>query len=324
MAFDEPNPLIKSAIRIAAAGLGAAVAGPLGFALGGILADALGWPAAQLVSSYAEKFGEEAAKKLLDTGTDSLVERLKKSAPDLELVYRQTLRLSLTEIKIHADPEFEDWFANWDICLKTSVQLNLEEIQPSQLTPTKLDELFRRTMERLDAQGAAIKRKSQSLILNTRPGPDPLLAELSTRLPEIFKQNFRVLIVRPDFEQAWKEAELAFRDSLSATIGCIDERTKVLPKVAEDTAAIREDAAATRKDVAELSQGIAVLNQNMADERKMLGGTSGIKREDLLPIIAKQQGRRDQLLEELRSLDALITSLRALVGVPQLEGGEMS
>src|SRR6266404_7264038 len=92
------NSWMKPAIRVAAAGFGAAVAGPLGGALGGWLGAAVGGPAADLVEKYAEKFGDNAAEKLLDVGADSLVERLKESAPDLMSIYRDALRQSLGEV----------------------------------------------------------------------------------------------------------------------------------------------------------------------------------------------------------------------------------
>src|ERR1035438_5038340 len=95
------NSWAKPAIRMAAAGFGAAVAGPLGGAVGGWLGDALGGPAAELVEKYAEKFGNRAAEKLLDLGADSLVEKLKESAPNLESAYRDALRLSLAEVHSH-------------------------------------------------------------------------------------------------------------------------------------------------------------------------------------------------------------------------------
>jgi len=63
-------------MRVAAAGLGAAVAGPLGGALGGWFAGALGASAGVLVEKYAEKFGDKAGEKLLETTTDALAERL--------------------------------------------------------------------------------------------------------------------------------------------------------------------------------------------------------------------------------------------------------
>src|SRR5271157_6105274 len=110
----------KPAIRVAAAGFGVAVAGPLGGAVGGWLGAALGGSAAELVEKYAEKFGDKAAEKLLEIGADSLVERLKESSPNLESVYRDALRLSLAEVHSHVRDGFDDWFANWNFCLAAS------------------------------------------------------------------------------------------------------------------------------------------------------------------------------------------------------------
>jgi hypothetical protein len=98
LALSMSSPLTTSAIRIAAASLGAAVAGPLGGALGAVIGNALGPSAAELVSTYTDKFGEEVARKLLDTGTDSLLQKLKQSTPNLESAYRQALCLSLSQI----------------------------------------------------------------------------------------------------------------------------------------------------------------------------------------------------------------------------------
>lgn len=178
------NSWTKPAIRVAAAGFGVAVAGPLGGALGGWLGDTLGGSAADLIGKYAEKFGDTAAEKLLDLGADSLVEKLKESAPNLESAYRDALRLSLAEVHSHFSGGFDDWFANWNFCLAASVPLDLLLIHPDQLVPEKLDDLFRLTLERLDAQGAAMRQKSLSLKLECRAVPEALLSELNSQLPE--------------------------------------------------------------------------------------------------------------------------------------------
>jgi hypothetical protein len=122
MVLNRSSPLATAAIRVAFAGLGAAVAGPLGGALGAVIGNALGPPAAELVGKYTEDFGKEAGKKLLDTGADSLLEKLKQSAPLSESAYRQALRMSLSQIRPRvpalSEPEYDDWFTNWDVCLK--------------------------------------------------------------------------------------------------------------------------------------------------------------------------------------------------------------
>jgi hypothetical protein len=92
MSKNDYRVLFRPAIRIAATGLGGAVAGPLGGLLGGFLGDVVG------------HFGEEASKKLLETGAESLAERLKKSAPNLDSLYRESLRLSLARIRPLTEP----------------------------------------------------------------------------------------------------------------------------------------------------------------------------------------------------------------------------
>src|SRR5579871_2705774 len=244
------NSWAKLAIRVAAAGIGAGVAGPLGGAIGGWLGDALGGPAAQLLGKYAEKFGDKAAENLLDLGADSLVERLKEYAPDLERVYRDALRLSLAEVHADIRDAFDDWFANWNFCLAASVPLDLVPVHPDQLVPEKLDDLFRITLERLDAQGAAMRQTSLSLKLECRAVPGALLSELNSQLPECLEKNFRAIIVKPAYEEGWKQAQLIFQGYVNATLGRVDEatqridrKTDVLPQMAEDTAATREGMA---------------------------------------------------------------------------------
>ncbi len=236
------------AIRIAAAGLGAAVAGPLGGALGGWLGDAFGPSAATLIKGYARKFGEKAAEKLLDTGGDSLLEKLKAPSPPFEAVYREALRLSLAEIgsQVRGDG-LDDWFANWDRCLAGSTALDLSAIDVGQFAPEKLDDLFRQTMERLDRQGSAMRRNDLSLTTGFRTMPDALFFALKARLPGRLQEKVRALIVTPQYEQAWKQARLAFEDFASTTLRRIDEttqtidhKTDVLPQVAEDVAALRK------------------------------------------------------------------------------------
>jgi hypothetical protein len=154
------------------------------------------------------------------------------------------MRLSLSQIRPQITTlrglEFDDWFANWDLCLKASVPFRLEEIRPSQLTEGDLDPLFRETMERLDAQGKALRLHSQSLILQTRPIPDLILGEVKSQLAEHFKENFGVLILQPSYEEAWKQVELTFREYSVAALSRIEGRTQLLPRIVEDTAAIRQ------------------------------------------------------------------------------------
>jgi hypothetical protein len=105
---------------------------------------------------------------------------------------------------------FDDWFANWKICLAATGPLQLDSIGPEQIAPAKLDSLFRVMMEHLDAQGAALQQRSTSLALRLRPIPDALFAELAARLPDALPKNFRTLLVQSENEQAWKQVQLIF------------------------------------------------------------------------------------------------------------------
>lgn len=314
MALPKSSPFTTAVIRVAAAGLGAAIAGPIGGALGAVLGKGLGASAVELVKTYTEKFGDGSGKKLLDTGADSLIERLKPSAPDLESVYREALRLSLLEISPQicatGEPDWQDWFANWDRCLKASVSLSLDEIRPAQLTLESLDSLFRGTLERLDAQGAALVRRSQSLILQTRGIPDRLLATVSSGLREHFEENFRTLIVQPAYEQAWKRAEMVFRDALTATLGRIDERTALLPQVAEDTAATRSEVAAVRR----MLEGYF----ESAEKRGLLPEQTLTAKDD---EIARLSGELRKLQEQLalRSSESVEAKLSGLLKAGDLD-----
>jgi tetratricopeptide (TPR) repeat protein len=255
-----PNSWTKPAIRVAAAGFGVAVAGPLGGALGGWLGAALGGPAAHLVEKYAEKFGDSAAEKLLDIGADSLVDRLKESAPDLAQAYRDALRQSLADVhrEVHQevrggfhDCGFDDWFANWDLCLAGSIPLNLPPTHPDQLVPGKLDDLFLSTLKCLDAQGTAVREKSLSLSLDLkyREVPEALLSELNNRLPQHLKEDIDAILVTSEYEVGWKQTQLIFQEYVGPAVRRIDkatqnidQRTKLLPQIDERLARLEKRA----------------------------------------------------------------------------------
>lgn len=215
---------IRRGVQVLAAGLGAAVAGPLGGFLGGFLGDAL--TGSGVLAKYAEKFGEEGAKKLLDLGTDSISEKLKTASPDLAALYRETLRESLADIRPSAGQPFTDWFDDWNECLRAGVLLDLQEIHPDKLDVAQLDDIFRQTMERLDAQGDAIRHGSLSIHLRTREAPEQLLADLKAKLPDRFKENFQKLASSEDYKQAWAQTQMVFDDWLRASVSNIGARTE--------------------------------------------------------------------------------------------------
>jgi tetratricopeptide (TPR) repeat protein len=188
---------------------------------------------------------------------------------------------------------------------KASISLSLDEIRPDQLAPQNLNTLFCFTMERLDGQGAAIRRQSRSIVLETRSIPEPLLAELTTRLPDHFNENFGALIVQPNYEQAWKQAEIVFRDSLSATLGRIDERTAVLPKVAEDTATILQQ----------------LTSRQTFDEKFLERYDNAVKRGDIAELkVQELEAERVRQAEELRKLRQQVAARSAEPAEAELFG----
>jgi tetratricopeptide (TPR) repeat protein len=252
----------RAAIRIAAAGIGGACAGPLGAVLGGWLGGAVGESASRLV----EKFGEKAEEKLLDIVGEVLGNtafgRSGFISPTLKLeeVVRLSLRRSLNEIRQGiAGGQFRDWFTNWDRRLDGTEALNLLDLMQEHLeapghdaslaalqgAEDALNVLFQRTMERLDGEGAAIHKKSLSLKLPSRPMPHALFQLLVRALPPSLDVHFRVLLTEPENEQAWKQAELQFQHRTASFLEGIDRKTDVLPQMALDLAATRrivEDA----------------------------------------------------------------------------------
>jgi WD40 repeat protein len=225
MQTDASRALIQPAIRVVAAGLGAAVAGPLGLALGGFVGDALGKPGADLIKKYLEDFGKEAGKKFLETSADTLAEKLKNSAADLAALYREAFRRSLAQIRSEGDSAFDDWFGNWDVSLNSSAPLNIEEIQLDKLDLDALEILFSQTLERLDAQGAAIHQKGTSILLNTRRIPEVLAADVKNRLPERFKESFNELIRTPEYSEAWVQAQQLFQTTTTNLLTAVKSDT---------------------------------------------------------------------------------------------------
>lgn len=306
------NSWTKPAIRIAAAGFGVAVAGPLGGAIGGWLGAAVGGPAADLVEKYAEKFGDSAAEKLLDVGADSVVEKLKKSAPNLPSIYRDALRQSLAKVHRKVN-HFDDWFANWDLCLAEPIPLNLPATHPGQLVPDKLDDLFFHTLEYLDAQGTAIRRKTLSLNLECRTIPGALLSELNSRLPDELKQDIQDILVKPDSEEAWKQALLIFQSYGGAALSRIDEATQgikkntdVLPQMAENVASLLKIAETRHRNVRlnpipELSEhffgreeDVKQILERVRDHRVVtVTGLGGIGKSEIVKAVARAANGQD-------------------------------
>ena len=247
-----PHAWAKPIISVAAAGLGAAVAGPLGGALGGWIGDALGGSTSKLLESLSEKFGEKAAEKLVDVGGDSLADKLKPASAPLERAYREALRQSLQ--KIGAQPtlqDFGDWFAHWDRRLAAPEPLDLSFIGGDGTSPEDRAGLVWQILVNLDAQGRAMSEKELRIVERRRAMPDALQAALSARLPETVGAAFNALIVKPEYEAAWKQAERAFQDALKLAVADIGKTTR---QIHRDTKHLRKDSKAIRKTLASIAR----------------------------------------------------------------------
>jgi tetratricopeptide (TPR) repeat protein len=263
------------AASILAAGFGAVVAGPLGVVTGAFLGGLLGDVIGKSLAGYAEKLGEETAKKFLKSGANSTVESAWKSVVGLENLHCQALRLSLASIRGEVDPEYDDWFANWERSLESSVMLGVEGIRTNQLNTEDLDSVFCHALERLDAEGAAIERQSQSLTLRSRTIPLPLLKELNTRLPMRFIENFRTLIVLPENAGVWQETEHFLRKLSNDANSAVDTATRitsekrrmleVLYDSAKDEGRIPEESPKAREEeIDRLSRELGKLQRQLA------------------------------------------------------------
>ena len=234
-------------VRIAACGLGAVLGGPLGGVLGGWLGNALGPSAVDLITHYAEKFGEGAAVKLLDLGAGSFVQgsEMEMGPTELEALYRETLQFSLNELSTSiSGNRYEDWFNHWQCCLASKANLNLSDVTLGQSDKGNPHDQLRLVLETLDAQGAAMARNDLSLNITLRALPEELLSKLIAKLPESLDKNFRALIVGSKYERAWKEKLLIFERSARKALEDIDQTTQrtesKVDRIGEDAKAIRE------------------------------------------------------------------------------------
>lgn len=223
--------LVAPAVRIAAAGLGGALGGPLGLALGATLGaafgDALGAAAGELLRSSAEEFGSEAGRKLLELGGDSLADRLKPVASSLDDLCRKALRRSLAQIRPSAPPGNDGWFKNWSKCLDSGDELEFDPVRPDQLTTVNLASYLPGVLSLLDEKGGGN--------VVPRDLPPALLAFIGENLPSAFQRAFKRLIVKEEFAEVWKQTELAFRASTVAFLHKIDERTEHIDATTADT-----------------------------------------------------------------------------------------
>jgi hypothetical protein len=162
-----PTNWRKYALKLVGAGIGTAVAGPLGTALGGALGGLFNKQAEKLFEEYAGTVGE----KLSEFGVHYCYDKLReiKQNPPLEGVLRESLYYALEEVRRGLDYDqreaYADWFENWASRLNDPERIEVDSLSdvverlvpdalPADLNGTELalDQLFRRTMERLDGE----------------------------------------------------------------------------------------------------------------------------------------------------------------------------
>lgn len=124
------------AVRLAAAGVGTVVAGPLGTVLGHWLGALVTAETLKLLEPYAISAGS----LLANVGAEFCYDHIKAigQPTQLEEITREASRLSLQDS--HPRPAgFEDWFGNWETCLKANAPLSLDV-----LVLESASEIFRR------------------------------------------------------------------------------------------------------------------------------------------------------------------------------------
>jgi hypothetical protein len=264
-----PTSWRRCALKLVGAGIGTAVAGPLGAALGGSLGGLFSQQAEHLFREYAGA----GAEKLSEFGVHYCYDQLRQMQehPPLEAVVRDALHHALEEVRNGLDYDrkqaYAGWFRNWACRLRGSGPLQLDSLSdvtgklaPGALPTDRdgaelaLDQLFRRTMERLDGEARARRTADVSGSLSItaagsfRAMPGDLLQLLTDRLPAPLEARFRVLVALPEHRRAWIAVEQGFQDyarsafaELIALAKRIDERTERILEFQEQQLKQAED-----------------------------------------------------------------------------------
>ena len=247
MALNFSSVIATPAARALATCISFTAGGPLAALTGAFVGGLLGESGAEFARVGVEKLAEAMGEGLLGPRLEALAERLTPERPSIEKIHREAVRLTLQEIGKKADAGFGEWFRNWDACLKSAEALDLEELRPEQVLAANADALFRNALDRLDAQGAAMRK---GLALNRRVEPE-LVELVRTGLDSRIEENFRELLAKPENAEAFRRAELAFQAGAK----------ELLVSIKGDTSAIRGDLSLTREDVVATRAGVAELRQ---------------------------------------------------------------
>ncbi len=263
-------------MRLVAAGIGSACAGPLGSVLGAWLGDiASDEKAHELLSKAGVHIGELASS----VGSSFFYDQIKEFPPEPQLadVVRQSLQLALRDVRSDLPPDQKSsygaqWFDHWDnrlnqpgpVVFESTSIARLHAIRqrfdpadaanqhPDTEQVANLDVLFQATMERL--AGESRHQQSGSTSLNIEAHfldlDAPLLAILTERLPGPLSTHFKFLLSQKENDAAWKQH---WQDLWSQMTVSLETR---LASIKEDTTLILENTGEIKDDVAAIRQMI--------------------------------------------------------------------
>jgi tetratricopeptide (TPR) repeat protein len=297
---ESPKKWPRRVIRLLGAGVGATVAGPLGAAVGGMLSSIVSDHAAHLIDEYAQLTAEKLSEFAVHYCYDQF--RKLEATPPLEAVLREALRASLRDIRLHFGNDveaFTGWFENWDQALNGSSAFRIE--LPSEMIncfvstsgvlngpEEAINQIFRFTMEALDASARATKSNSLSITGagHFRSIPPELLRLLTEHLSNILGTRFQESLVIPEHDLAWKTALLELQRRTEIGIGVLLDRTsRILDILEEQLRRAEED----KRIAQEEARGLRVENRDYINKyEKLLEGLSGREpaEKSLEPLLA--------------------------------------
>jgi hypothetical protein len=240
---------------------GGTVGAVFGAALGAsVLSKVLGESVKQHGEEFFKLCGEHFGTETVAFCQKFLGEIPEGTRSRLEDVYSHALRDGLKQLQAEiaglallADHRFDDWFCNWDRALSGEQPSDLRRISKLTSAATDLSAMACAVLEDLDAEGAQILAGGISIIhQDNRALPEPLAILLEEKLPPLLDKSFCELLLRPEYEAAWKETQLRLGTSLRDT----------LEKIRHDTEEIRLEQEEIKGDLRKIVSSLASLSDS--------------------------------------------------------------
>jgi len=323
-----PSLVVRPAAHAIATALSFTVGGPLAAFTGAFVGGFLGESGVEFTRIATEKLAEAAGEGLLGDSLERLAEGLRPYRSSIQSIHRNALRETLAEIGREADPVFSGWFKNWDECLGSKEALDLEELSLDRLLAANPDDLDRRTLERLNAQGASIR--AMSLVLGGDAEPALLMLVQAGR-DKYFPEKFKHLLAEPENDSAWKQAQHELQLANNRLLGSIstgvasaneklDEVLRLLTRLefTPEVIAGSLDPAPGRESVEQKTRIKELANQ-LNSTREAVTGFLSILREDEVPLeqlpakLALIAQRHIDLLDRLTALNPEDAEARRLI-----------